>query len=643
MVHMTKRRVASWGCLVLVAAVVMVFVRDCVDLFWQGPTPRIPPRLATTRIELPEALTVHEARLGPDGLSQFILATPPPRREWWHGQDTWGWRRDPKALPPQALLYIRANQNSELRAIPGTEGARHFSISPDGHWIAFVAPNPDDAGRDYLWIMAGDGRSAPGARLPWSASWGHMPIWLNEEALGVSQDRGAQVLVIPRRAGEAPRVIRVEIPRGVARLCSLEVSSPVPGRSIVLCDVCYMDGPLERAGIGALDPKDGRLTILNNDGGNPRCLPDGRILFARENRLFITRAASAPPALRGAPVPLSCELEAQSPTGHASFELAKDGTLSQVTDGERTWADRGVVRRGSERGYIGSSDFRAAFDRSPVASPDGSTFATEILNADGDREIWVYREIQPYERRLISVPGDAVGAPVWSPDGSQVAYARFALAPQGGIYVVATGGSTPPSHLAANNSGRILIPTSWSPDGTTILCTIRTGEGSRVAVVRAAGGLQEPRVLLVGDTSRDARFSCDGRLVAFEAGESESCGVYVSSWKGTGEERSPLRVSSGGCRAPRWGRDGSLYYISPDRRIMHARIGEHDRTNEPTPSVAWDMNAIGAVDDLYDILPDARLLVVVRGTREGRNDYLTKIPRFVQQLPDLATNRRPGW
>jgi hypothetical protein len=53
------------------------------------------------------------------------------------------------------------------------------------------------------------------------------------------------------------------------------------------------------------------------------------------------------------------------------------------------------------------------------------------------------------------------------------------------------------------------------------------------------------------------------------------------------------------------------------------------------PDTSWDLNDIDCVEDLCDILPDSRIVIVRRGGSEGERKILTIYPRFVQQLGKL--------
>ena len=637
---MSKRRIVFLCFLAVPLAVILVLVRDWVDLFWQGPSEKPHKPVQVTRAEFSPTLrmTIHEARLGPDGLRQFVLATPPPPREMWNGPDGQGWHQGRRNLPhaprPRPMLYTRANPTGDLRPIPGTEGAQAFSVSPSGGWVAFVAPDSDRANSKTLWLTAVHAAGPPSRMVPWGPDWDQVPVWISDELLVVPRGRASSLLLISRREGQ-PRSVPIT---GGVEIRALGICSQVPGRAVVLCDVVATDGLDQRRGFGVLDIATGQLKILDRDGGSPHYIGNNQLVFARGARPFLVGFDPKKSSLVGSAIPLRCRLDTPGPGAHASFDIAANGNLSQSSSGGSDWGDRGIVHRGGERDHGGSSEFRGAFEGNLAASPDGNVSAVEVVSGEGYREIWQYRDIKPFGRRLVSVPGENVGAPTWSPDGKFMAYARLTRSALGGIYVLDLDGFAAPRQLASNSATRVLVPTSWSHDGSTILCTIQDARGTRIAEVRTTVmAPQQPRPLFdSGETCDQARFSMDDRLIAFEGGSWRRPEVFVAPWTDDHGASPSLQVSASGGQDPRWGHDGFLYYRSLDGLILRTRV-ETQGTLHVIPAVpTWNESEYGVADGLYDILPDGRILFVCRGGQEGARHVLTIIPRFTQQLAELV-------
>ena len=67
-----------------------------------------------------------------------------------------------------------------------------------------------------------------------------------------------------------------------------------------------------------------------------------------------------------------------------------------------------------------------------------------------------------------------------------------------------------------------------------------------------------------------ARFSPNGRYVAYQSDETGRFEIYVATFPGVG---SRWQVSQNGGVEPRWSRDGKeLFYFAPDNRLMAAQM-----------------------------------------------------------------------
>jgi len=110
-----------------------------------------------------------------------------------------------------------------------------------------------------------------------------------------------------------------------------------------------------------------------------------------------------------------------------------------------------------------------------------------------------------------------------------------------------------------------------SPDGTRLVFMQRTRGGTFDLWMLPLVGDRTPSPLFQTPfTERNARFSPDGRFLAYLSDESSSFEVFVSPFPFTGEK---VRVSSGGGTSPRWSRDGrELFYASDARQLVAVPI-----------------------------------------------------------------------
>jgi len=147
---------------------------------------------------------------------------------------------------------------------------------------------------------------------------------------------------------------------------------------------------------------------------------------------------------------------------------------------------------GGNRRIIAQSP-RMAYYR-PTFSPDGRTIlfdarpvAEDTTRGPGD--IYTMSADGTNVKRLTADPAGEEDA-CWSPDGQSIAFVRERETPEGVAYdlwTMAADGQGA-KRLSPEGDSWYLHPV-WSPDGTWIACTIRTGGGLyRVGLVSATGG-----------------------------------------------------------------------------------------------------------------------------------------------------------
>jgi DNA-binding winged helix-turn-helix (wHTH) protein len=142
-------------------------------------------------------------------------------------------------------------------------------------------------------------------------------------------------------------------------------------------------------------------------------------------------------------------------------------------------------------------------------------------------------------------------APAWTPSGLEIA---FAISKAG------------PFNLQAAWHE---FPTSWSPDGTELAFTeYQPLTGADIWVLDRRTRTRRPLVRTVFDESW-ARFSPDGRWVAYMSNASGRWDVYLQSSSGSGAR---VRVSSSGGAWPSWSNDGGTVYFTAGGNTMASAI-----------------------------------------------------------------------
>ena len=324
--------------------------------------------------------------------------------------------------------------------------------------------------------------------------------------------------------------------------------------------------------IGSLDSSERRPLFENT--------PTGNVVYAKNHLLFMagTTLMAQPfdlAALRltGAATPIAEQVAtsgiippigsfAASDTGVLAYRTSVGGLGSQLTWFDRTGRRLGTV---GERGDYNDLEL----------SPDGTKASISVRTRNGsNRDISIVDLARGAFSRLTTDPATEQKS-VWSPDGRRVAFNRD-HGPMD-VYSVAVGGGGPEEPLLVGGLNRAeeRVPLSYSPDGRELLFRVagrfpantslpQQSSGSARGEIWALPltGTPKPFLFLTVFGVPDARFSPDGRWVAFSAAEDASAEVFIASFP-TPAVR--IRVSPRGGNHPRWSRDGrELFFIRQD-------------------------------------------------------------------------------
>jgi hypothetical protein len=218
-------------------------------------------------------------------------------------------------------------------------------------------------------------------------------------------------------------------------------------------------------------------------------------------------------------------------------------------------------------------------------SPDGSRLA--VIGDGASQDVWVV-DVATGRRTVVTSDGFQDRAPVWSPDGSRIAYVSTRdNAPA--IYQRPSNGQGKEELLYRHESAGAIVLTDWSPDGR-FLCF---WSGDAMFLLPVSGD-RKPIALGAGEFfGRGGRFSPDGALLAFNSNQSGRFEIYVKEI-GANPNAPPtssrVQISSdGGVGGIVWRRDGKeLFYLSQGpQAIMAVEILSRSPLRVGTPRVLF--------------------------------------------------------
>ena len=151
--------------------------------------------------------------------------------------------------------------------------------------------------------------------------------------------------------------------------------------------------------------------------------------------------------------------------------------------------------------------------------------------------------------------------PVWTPDGSAIAYSSV----QEGVVAKPLAGTTQPRQLQPPTSS-VLISSEIAPDGRLVFFgDMGTSTGFDIYTLSLSGDAQAVAAIQGPLTDAEPDLSPDGRWMAYATTETGAFEVFVQPFPPTGAK---WQVSNGGGRQPQWRRDGrELYFVTNDRKL----------------------------------------------------------------------------
>jgi eukaryotic-like serine/threonine-protein kinase len=286
----------------------------------------------------------------------------------------------------------------------------------------------------------------------------------------------------------------------------------------------------------------------------------GYLLFLQGTTLTAQPFDESSATLKGDPIPIAQNVHFEEGNWRGVFDASPDGTLLY----------QGVVGAQGSQLLWYSRDGRVLQKLSDIdrfaelrLSPDGRRLAVAV--GDPASSVFVYDLVHDVRTRY-TFTNNTSRCPVWSPDGSQIA---FSVDHSGGTDIMVVGADSAGSEKRLFTSPTLKRPTDWSPDGKYLLLT-ETQVGNGVSLLPMSGAGETKEFLPQKENTNDAHFSPDGRWVAYTSQESGRFEVFVTQFPGP---QGKWQVSTQGGSQVRWRRDGkAIFYWAIDHTFMEAQV-----------------------------------------------------------------------
>ena len=489
------------------------------------------------------------------------------------------------------VLWIYEPGSQEAKTIPGTEGANFPFWSADGRSLGFFA----DGKLKRLDLAGGPVQALCDAPTGRGGTWNKDGVILFTPSglLGVGLYRIPASGGTPVQISSPDRNLKEDshrwpffLPDGIHYLYS---AINLSGQQQVLHSIY----------LGELDSNEKQLVIRAR--GNTAFVDPGYLFFYRDRTLFAQRFDIKSLKLTGEPVPLFTDIGFAPRISKAAFSASSSGLLVTQRAGESVsqlvWFDR----NGHE---VGVATKPGVFGNIAL-SPNGRFVASDTTDpVSQNTDIYTFALDSGEAKRLTFDPAiDSM--PVWSPDGKRILFGNN-HEPKFDLYSKNSDGAEEEKIIPQDGPDR--FPNDWSRDGRYIL--YERGADLWYATV---ADLKPAQFLKAVSTLKTARFSPDGKWVAYSSNESGKWEIYVTSFP---DSHGKWQVSTAGGTQPRWRGDGKeLFYLSPDDKLMAVSIktGANFDTGTPTALFqAFPRETIAATSEqfFYDVSQDGQKFLI---------------------------------
>jgi dipeptidyl aminopeptidase/acylaminoacyl peptidase len=410
----------------------------------------------------------------------------------------------------------------------------------------------------------------------------------------------------------------------------------LPDGSAVLftCDSEASTEYYDDARIEAVRPSSGERKTLIEGSSQAWYSPSGHLVFARGGSIFAVPFDARKMEVQGSPVQVIQGVATDVGSGAVQFTMSTSGSALWTPGGttasyDLVWLDA--------HGAESSAPIPPAPYNELALSPDGKRVAL-VGGQGGIADLWVADLERGGMTRLTF--NEYVQSPVWSPDGSRIAYGTRIQGRNDNSWNIswkAADGSREAELLFAGQ--RAHIPTAFTPDGRTLIFDALNADGSaREIWMMPLDGSKHATVLVGGGFFKaEGTISPDGRWLAYVSNEGGQASVFVRPFP-TGDGRWQISTPNG--IEPHWSRDGRELTYRADGVLYRVPIDTSKGFSARRPERLFDRLASGAGVRTYSWSPDGSKFLTFRSSdRKSSLRTLYLDLGFSERLESLAARK----
>jgi Tol biopolymer transport system component/predicted Ser/Thr protein kinase len=440
-------------------------------------------------------------------------------------------------------IFVRPVAVEVPQKLPGTEGAGRLFWAPDNRTIAFFA------GGKLRRIEADGGRPQNICETPdmLGGSWNEQNtiIFASSQGLMRVLATGGQPAPLPKM--QEKRTEPVFLPDGHHYL--FLSSSDKPENAAIFA--------------GSIDSPDSNRVVAAQS--NAIYVKQGYLFYHREGTLFAQAFNAKSLSVSGEPQRIADGLP-YGKAGAAAFAASQTGILIYRNDPPQAGgggASNGnllpqapllwVDRMGRKAEQVADSSPWAGLD----LSPDGRRSAVHRHDPEGG-DIWIFETGVTAPSKFTFDAAQDNSSPVWSPDGTSIAFASKRNG-KSGLYLKRADNTRNEELLVELDT--TATPMGWSPDGKLLVYSTRDPRTEGDIWALPIADKKPISILQTSADERNPQVSPDGKWIAYSSNESGRTEIYIKSFP---EGPAKIQVSVDGGLFPRWRRDGKeLYFLNP--------------------------------------------------------------------------------
>lgn len=454
-------------------------------------------------------------------------------------------------------IWIRDLDSLEAHVLTGTESAGALLIwSPDSREIAF------ESGGKLLKIDISGGFPKTLCtldRVVLSGAW-------SKEGVILFGGVGGPVMQLPADGGVPMAVTSLDTEHGdVAHLNPYFLPD---GRHFLYVRESNTSRDISVASLDAKPSEQDSRRLIQGAFG-PMYIPStgsgpGQLLFVRGTTLTAQRFDPGRLTLSGEPI-RALDAPVDHLTDSCLCSIASNGMLAYRSPAnlqtQLTWFDE----RGNRLATVGPPGSYESL----ALSPDGSRALVSAREAVSNPSLWVFDTSRDNAGTpLTSDPATAYGnGGAWSPDGRSIIFNVGHSGAVPDLYRRTLDGAGDGTLLL--HSARVKHSLSWSSDDFLLFNVL--GKGFELWALPVKEPANAVPLLQGGPSYVNAQFSPDGRWIAYASNESSRAEIYVRSFS-KGRLGEGGRISRNGGAGPKWGRDGKLYYLGLEGKLMALKL-----------------------------------------------------------------------